>query len=344
MSRKAQNAREFGKPIISQTDFEHWYKNGPFTTSVQEIQATPVAETAQPIEVAAVSSAATSLNNPEREDTQPAHEWVSPWEFFREGSRVAFRGSTIIEGELYPHGSALQSLCDSLGLDYKQAVTKTRSDVLVTDDPNASDGKMSLALRYGKPLMNQTDFSAWATEQLANSSENDPSGPAIHGEPVDDAEIADDENFPVAALEEPVVAHATPDEPVASPPISTSVTHGDVPEADPAPHELMARALEQQLQATQHYANTSPAGPLIPPSSTPAASVPENKAAVRFKKWGIATSIVFAVSNVLGIAGLASVGVAGVMASFFMAIAVVVFGVQALIQKSKNSKQDHSGE
>lgn len=344
MSRKAQNAREFGKPIISQADFEHWYENGPFTTSVTETQATPVAETAQPIEVAAVSSAATSLNKPEREDTQPAHEWVSPWEFFREGSRVAFRGSTIIEGKLYPHGSALQSLCDSLGLDYKQAVTKTRSDVLVTDDPNASDGKMSLALRYGKPLMNQTDFSAWATEQLANSSENDLSGPAIHGEPVDDAEIADDENFPVAALAEPVVEHATPDEPVASPPTSTSVTHGDVPEADPTPHELMARALEQQLQATQHYANTSPAGPLIPTPSTPAASVPENKAAVRFKKWGIATFIAFAVSNVLGIAGLASVGVAGVMASFFMAIAVVVFGVQALVQKSKNSKLDNSGE
>lgn len=336
MSRKAQNAREFGKPIISQAEFEHWYENGPVTTSVTETQVAPVAETAPQIKVAAVSSEATPLSNLELESTRPAREWVSPWEFFREGSRVVFRGSTIINGQLYPHGSPLQSLCDSLGLDYKQAVTKSRSDVLITDDPNANDGKMSLALRYGKPLMNQADFSAWAAEQLANGAEHDFSCPAVHGEPVNDADIADDGSFPVATSEATVAQHAAPDEPVASP--SRSVTPEAVPEADPTPHELMARALEHQLQTAQHHVGTPTAVSRVSSSSIPEESEPENKAAVRFRKWGVATFIVFAASNVLGIAGLAPVGVAGVMASFFMAIAVVVFGVQALVQKVKNTR------
>ncbi|NLP40511.1 MAG: hypothetical protein GX356_12515 [Corynebacterium pollutisoli] len=71
---------------------------------------------------------------------------------------------------------------------------------------------------------------------------------------------------------------------------------------------------------------------------TTAVSVPENKAAVRFKKWGLATVIVFAVSNALGLMGVIPAGVAGILLSFVMAIVVAVFGVQALVHKVKNRR------
>ncbi|WKD61280.1 ATP-dependent RecD-like DNA helicase [Corynebacterium ciconiae DSM 44920] len=88
-----------------------------------------------------------------------------------EGARVAFRGSTYVHGELRPHGPVLDELCRSLGLEYKQAVSKTRCDALVTDDTETKDGKNSLALRYGTPLILARDFTAWAESKLDDKPE-----------------------------------------------------------------------------------------------------------------------------------------------------------------------------
>ena len=176
MSRKAQAAREFGKPIISQEDFEYWYEHGPFleapasaaeadvanTGAVAEEPATPpVKETeAAPTAAAAGSHVTQAENNVAR-----AVDVLTP------GTRVAFRGSTIIDNQLYPQGPVLQEFCAGLGLVYKQSVTKTRCDVLVTDDLTAQDGKASLAVRYNKPLVTREDFAAWAQEQLRQEEE-----------------------------------------------------------------------------------------------------------------------------------------------------------------------------
>ena len=51
-----------------------------------------------------------------------------------------------------------------LGIEHKQAVTKTRCDVLVTDAPDATDGKMKMARMHNKPLIRQEDFDAWAKQ------------------------------------------------------------------------------------------------------------------------------------------------------------------------------------
>lgn len=376
MSRKAQSAREYGKPIISQADFEHWYENGPFLTTAPSDSSIPAAEPAARTEPSDVEATSADVPHPSKKKEYSAPvEWVTPDEFLEEGTRVAFRGSTFVGGVLYPHGSALQALCDSLGLDYKQAVTKTRSDVLVTDDPNANDGKMKLAARYGKPLMHQSDFDTWASEQL--KGDGDSSAATVPGVLEEESEIIDDIEVPTApvgfgeaapsatvveaekpALEPrisgpvgPINVPERPSSPVEEPAEVAFETHSVEPEvapredegpvvaasseADPTPQELMSRALSYQLDAETSAA--LPVAAFTSPTSSPALS-DNNKAAARFKKWGMATLVVFAVSNALGLMGLIPIGVVGIMASFVMAVVVVVFGVQALVSKVKRGR------
>lgn len=87
-------------------------------------------------------------------------------ELLSEGARVAFRGSIYVDGQHYPHGQKLAGLCEDLDLEYKQAVTKSRCDLLVTDDLEAQDNKAELASRYDKPLIASEDFAVWAQERL----------------------------------------------------------------------------------------------------------------------------------------------------------------------------------
>lgn len=302
MSRKAQNAREFGKPIISQADFEDWYRYGPVLT-------TPVADPISDSPMPTQEEKSAGTKSPEL----AAQQWVAPADFFQPGTRVAFRGSTFVNGELYTQGESLQSLCALLGLEYKQAVTKTRSDVLVTDDPLATDGKMSLALRYEKPLMHQEDFSAWATAKLEKMAEGKIETPI------------DLEPAPATVVEAPVVRHHAP--------ITTE------PEKDPTPQELMQKAIDYQLESAGLQLQKSPTQFLAKPVETaPTLSPTTNTAAAKFKKWGKATGILFVLSNVIGIAGVTGLGALGVLTSLGMAVVVAIYGVKAALYKA-NQKQ-----
>ncbi|MGO2864578.1 AAA family ATPase [Corynebacterium casei] len=168
-SRKTQNAREYGKPIITQDDFEHWYNHGPFLT-----EPASTTESSKPAPMVASSPqprVEEFIPEPTMKDT-PApdtvdYTWVKPEDIFEPGTRVSFRGSTYVDGVLLPQGEPLQGLCSMLGIEYKQAVTKTRCDVLVTDDPYATDGKMKMARIHNKPLISQEDFDVWAKQKLA---------------------------------------------------------------------------------------------------------------------------------------------------------------------------------
>lgn len=336
MSRKAQNAREYGKPIISQADFEEWYDHGPFRTAPPQVIApeNSVIVVPEPISDPLISHTTREEETVcagEPASHRPSMEWVSPWEFFTSGTRVAFRGSTLIDGQLYPHGEALQALCASLGLDYKQAVTKTRSDVLVTDDPEADDGKMALAIRYRKPLMSQKDFSAWALERLAEGKSDATLAPAVDEHPLASEEVTsedDHQQILITPPDVPVQDHQAPS------PFEVAPPSGAV--ADPTPQELMNRAVEHQLQMPQASMSPQPvASPVSLPEPRDQTTPPRNKAAARFKKWSIATLATFGVSNILGLIGLIPVAAIGILVSFFMTLAVMVFGVQALAQKKR---------
>ena len=173
MSRKAQNAREYGKPIVSQADFEDWYENAaPAGQRVAQLSVEPtesVEATTPTPQTVASQPETTPVESPEDMSSRVS----TPSELFTHGTRVAFRGTTMVDGNRYAHGEQLQSLCASLGLEYKQAVTKTRCDVLVTDDLTSSDGKTMLAKRYDKPLVTQESFDRWATKELADLEDLD---------------------------------------------------------------------------------------------------------------------------------------------------------------------------
>ncbi|MCS5479136.1 hypothetical protein NYP18_05660 [Corynebacterium sp. YIM 101645] len=92
-------------------------------------------------------------------------------ELLRDGTRVAFRGSVFIDGQHYPHGEKLADLCEELDLEYKQSVTKSTCDLLVSDDPDAQDTKAELARKYDKPVITSEDFADWAQERLADAGD-----------------------------------------------------------------------------------------------------------------------------------------------------------------------------
>lgn len=90
-------------------------------------------------------------------------------ELLSDGTRVAFRGSVFIDGQHYPHGERLADLCEELDLEYKQSVTKSTCDLLISDDLDARDTKAELARKYDKPVIPSEDFANWAQERLAGA-------------------------------------------------------------------------------------------------------------------------------------------------------------------------------
>ena len=174
-SVKARNAREFGKPIISLEDFEDWYYNGPFLLEKDDAAAAEPAKTEAPVTTSA-PAVEKPAEVPVTKEFEPAdfeNEWVAPEDFLKPGTRVCFRGSTYVAGVLLPQGEQLQEFCSTIGLDYKQAVTKTQCDVLVTDISTFADGKMKKARYYNKPLIRQKDFEVWAIQKTKKSKRHD---------------------------------------------------------------------------------------------------------------------------------------------------------------------------
>lgn len=92
-------------------------------------------------------------------------------ELLSDGTRVAFRGSVFIDGQHYPHGEKLATLCEELDLEYKQSVTKSTCDLLVSDDLEAQDTKAELARKYDKPVVTSEDFAAWVQDRLAGAGD-----------------------------------------------------------------------------------------------------------------------------------------------------------------------------
>src|SRR5699024_8719628 len=180
-------------------------------------------------------------------DSSYDYTWVTPEESLAPGTRVSFRGSTYVDGVLLPQGEPLQGLCSMLGFEYKQAVTKTRCDVLVTDAPQAIDGKMKMARMHNKPLIHQEDFDAWAKQKLAELD-------------YDDANDALSEDHD----DELTVTHVEP----TSPPMTTPVDNA-IP--GPAPEQPVSEdwvSYEEYLAApvpapaTASAASTLPAAPM----------------------------------------------------------------------------------
>lgn len=255
--------------------------------------------------------------------------WVKPDEFLESGTRVAFRGSTFVNGNLYSHGESLQSLCESLGLEYKEAVTKTRSDLLITDDPHAADGKMGLALRYSKPLMHLSDFSAWASRQLESQAESTESIDTVHVEAtLVDTRISNSlEQFVVVPVNEEPIEETIPDS--AIPTLSSDSV------LEPTPQELIDRAIQHQTQMMQDRMHSWSAPVPVSEPQIQNAEIQPNKSVARFKKWGIATVVTFVLSIIVSVAGAVSIGAFGLLVSFAMTFVVAGTGIHALIEKNR---------
>lgn len=325
-SRKAQNAREFGKPIISQGDFEDWYNNGPATDSSTAAEPTPVVAETATLPPAPETS---TLPAPEPEAPEDTFEytWVTPDEYLTPGTRVSFRGSTYVDGVLLPQGEPLQGLCSMLGIEYKQAVTKTRCDVLVTDAPDATDGKMKMARMHNKPLIRQEDFGAWAKQKLAELDFDD-ARDAVSDEQEDKLPVEDVEPAP---LETPAPAVSPVAAAVAEPPVPDNnwVSYEEyVASSAPAPTSVPSQTV-------------MPAAPVSSFASSTGAVAKRpkfEKALKRTKQSAIVAAALFVVIIVAGIAGLpVAVGGISLLGSMAAAIVTVVFGIKALVHKVQDA-------
>lgn len=388
MSRKAQAAREFGKPIIPQDEFERWYRETPQGAPAAPVPVGTPAIPPKPKLTVTPSPEPTPENSTETEVTfstasdgdrifsGPDARLVSLDDAFSHGKRVAFRGSTFIFGKLYPHGPALEQLCSDLGLEYKQAVTKTRCDVLVTDDPQARDGKSGLARRYGKLLITAEEFRKWAEARLPDAS-------AVVTPEASEPDVVDDHEVPEPAVATPEVpAPETPETeispapkhgapmPEQSPPASGESgpaipapaspfepstdrplydrPFGQIPPAAVHPGSLPPHAVPHQPTyppMSSAVFNTPPPAPMftngINGSSPSEIVVPKKSTAA---KWAKASAIIFALATVL-LFVLAAAGASDSLAfpvAFVWLITgplAVIFGVIALIQKSLRSKR-----
>lgn len=242
MSGKAKKAREYGKPIIAATDFESWFSDGPFL-DVRDRNALVASSDLAP-EKKSLSSEA----QPEPQTTSgfktdtvsvvvPVHKLDS---LLVEGARVAFRGSTYIFGELKTHGEQLDRVCSTLGLVYKQAVSKTRCDALITDDVKSTDGKSGLAKRYGKPMVLSEDFRLWAENRLA----------AVNGSGIETS-IADspkEENEPIAREFDEIPNQKTE---IFGDSAATQFTSTSPKESKPEPAAQMLRRLQRTQSSEQ---------------------------------------------------------------------------------------------
>lgn len=323
-SRKAQNAREFGKPIISQGDFEDWYNNGPATDSSTAAEPTPVVAETATLPPAPETS---TLPAPEPEAPEDTFEytWVTPDEYLTPGTRVSFRGSTYVDGALLPQGEPLQGLCSMLGIEYKQAVTKTRCDVLVTDAPDATDGKMKMARMHNKPLIRQEYFDAWAKQKLAELDFDD-ARDAVSDEQEDELIV---EAVEPAPLETPApavtpVAAAGPEQPDSD---TNWVSYQEYVASSAQAPVASAPA----MPAAPTYAVTSSAG-------TVAERPKFEKALKRTKQSAIIAVVLFVAIIVAGLAGLpAAVGGISLLGSMAAAISTVFFGIKAIVHKVQGS-------
>ncbi|MGP5114327.1 AAA family ATPase [Corynebacterium casei] len=323
-SRKAQNAREFGKPIISQDDFEDWYNNVPVesaatTTAPEAVVAEPAAPTPAPV------TGPASESEPEAPEDTFEYTWVSPEEYLTPGTRVSFRGSTYVDGVLLPQGEPLQGLCSMLGIEYKQAVTKTRCDVLVTDAQDAVDGKMKMARMHNKPLIRQEDFDAWAKQKLAELD-------------FDDARDAGSEE-----QEDELIVEAVEPAPLETPaPAVTPVAAAGPEQPDSDTNWVSYQEyVASSAQAPVASAPAMPAAPTYAVTSS-AGTVAERpkfeKALKRTKQSAIVAVVLFVAIIVAGLAGLpAAVGGISLLGSMAAAISTVFFGIKAIVHKVQGS-------
>lgn len=354
MSRKAQAAREFGKPIIAQEDFEDWYYNNDHAQETQTPNyvavSAPAPEPKAPVVEKFVADSQHYPYGQQPETEKSALQVVRADEALVEGTRVAFRGSTVVNGELYPHGDSLQRLCAMLGLDYKQAVTKTRCDVLVSDDITAEDGKTGLARRYGKPVVTAADFAQWAELQLDVSF-------ADEAFATEEAEVDE-----LAELAQPVEQQASDERRVLndegqrsrSDDRITRATHRNE-EATPQPRSMQAarenldpeiddeigEQLLAQARALRYGPINDGRGPDAAPvqyqesySAEPAKQAQPRKAPRRLKQSALTLSGITAVTIVAAIADApAAVGVVLMLGWMTSLVCVVVFGILALVTK-----------
>ncbi|RSZ61675.1 AAA family ATPase [Corynebacterium hylobatis] len=322
MSRKAQNAREYGKPIISQEDFEAWYEAEPAPVVSVPPAAPVVAETVElqvePMEpVALLVADARAL--------------------LQEGTRVAFRGSLFLNNERYAHGEPMASLCDNLGLEYKQAVTKTRCDVLVTDDPGAPDGKSALARRFGTPMIITTDFAAWAEQRLAELDQDAPEVGTGEVEETAD-EIPVDAGVEAVILDEVEVKVAAPE------PVTEEVPHTPpptVPVFDNAPAAPWDRPFSApQTPFVEPTMAVSPQPFAVPheaPGLREKRQLEADRAASRFRK-SLVVFGVLSLAFVVTAFAEAPVAVSGIILLLGMVCALVV-GIQGLVAAWKRIRR-----
>ncbi|MHA2788200.1 AAA family ATPase [Corynebacterium sp. S7] len=320
MSRKAQNAREYGKPIVAQADFEEWYENGSTPASEPEPETVPAPEIIQ--------------EEPAVPEPAEAPHTADPHELLTSGTRIAFRGTTIVDGQRYAHGEQLQSLCEELGLEYKQAVSKTRCDVLVTDDLSSTDGKMMLAKRYDKPLITQEAFDLWATDRLAELEEfeefEEEEAPA--SVPLETEEL--DEPIEHQAWEDATLHDDSPlhPEPCSDPQPTTF-------DSNPFDVEPSYKTTEEKTYEQPYVAATN----FAPPTSPVPATVPEqpvekkpNKNARRLKSSLIGVVVTFVLIIVFGMMNMIPLGGISMLAMFgFMGLSVI-FAVMAIVEHFRN--------
>ena len=237
-----------------------------------------------------------------------------------------------------------------LGLDYKQAVTKTRCDVLVSDDITAEDGKTGLARRYGKPVVTAADFAQWAELQLdvsfadeafateeAEVDELAELAQPLEQQASDERRVLNDEGQRICSADRITRATHRNEEATPQPRSMQAARENLDPEIDDEIGEQLlaqARALRYGPINDGRGTDAAPVQYQASYSAEPVKQAQPRKAPRRLKQSALTLGGITAVTIVAAIAE-APAAVGGVLMLGWMAalVCVVVFGILALVTK-----------
>ena len=92
---------------------------------------------------------------------EAVHHKVDINELIGPGTRVAFTGRISLNGQALDNDDKLKRLCEEVGLEFRNSVSKTKCDVLIARDPSLDSRKIKDARSYKKPIIPFEDFEEW---------------------------------------------------------------------------------------------------------------------------------------------------------------------------------------
>lgn len=244
------------------------------------------------------------------------------------GARLSFKGYGTVHGKNYPSTAPWSEFCELYGFELSERVTKTKTDALITDEPDNTNGKEAQAREFGKPIIPMDVFTNWVESHLV--------GDAVTQDPQDMPGPQEPEH----AAPESQPAQNLPENPYSLDPSGRAVSKPQ--EHKPQTPKPQAPGADAPTRPEQPPAHRRDNATHPVPQGTPALHAQQQQPP-SLTSWFIAAGVMFVIAAVLvgvglgyGVMGSILVGgtalFAGVAAAGSM-LTLIVIGILAALRR-----------